>query len=184
MPVLDESLLTVHNIHEVESSQCTLKDNRFKDPQSGYYCWKGIIFQQPNCIMGEVCDPVSFLRARDRFCVTFGGSMDPRKPGDTTCIPGRFVPNLDPSSPVVNERGGVVTYQPQAECKGISGWIRCVNQGFGKSIHSITGSTAFPHVMLFTAFLLGAAIFVRYNRPWLKRHFGVKGPIFKLPKLR
>jgi hypothetical protein len=134
MAVLNEQLISVHYVDPPQD--CTIKENRFLDTKSGYFCWKGIVSNDgETCTVAEVCDPISFINARDRFCQASGGrKIDPRKPsGNPTCVLDKFVPNLD-SSPVNNIRGGTVTYDPMSMCQGPAGWLHCLGSGLQQSV--------------------------------------------------
>lgn len=134
MAVLNEQLLSVHYIDPPQG--CTLTDNRFIDPQSKYFCWRGIISNDgEQCTVGEICDPISFTYARNRFCQTFGGrKIDPRNPGgNPTCPTDKYVPNLD-TAPVMNIRGGIVINDSATMCMGPAGWFRCLGTGIQQSL--------------------------------------------------
>lgn len=107
-----EYYLQTHDLHR--TTPCTLKENRFKiknpeEPGKELYCWKGIIRQQPDCVVGSVCDTYSYTNARTRFCLTWG------------CSPHLYVANEgteDSGLTVMNERGGTVVYNSKKECEG------------------------------------------------------------------
>lgn len=149
-------------IHNIQYGNCNIMgDNRFRDP-NGLYCWRSRIQSEPECIVGEICSPLSYSDARSRFCYTFGGSADPRKPGDTTCVPNQYVGPLPGEDPFTgNIRGGIVTYEDM--CKGISGRLRCLGKGLSQSIHHQTPGQTLTHVMLALGGLLVVALIVRYT---------------------
>jgi hypothetical protein len=161
MTVLNESqLLSVHYIDPPQG--CTLTDNRFIDPMSKYFCWRGIISNDgETCTAGEVCDPVSFLYARNRFCQRFGGrKIDPRNPGgNPTCATDMFVPNLD-SSPVQNIRGGTIINDSVMMCQGPAGWFHCLGAGIQQGI-SGNKTQLLTHTAIALGGILAIAVVLR-----------------------
>ena len=165
MPVLDENnfpgLLEIHN---VQTGDCSLKENRTQE--NGLYCWTGIASQsEGKCVTATVCDPISFIYARDRFCKAYGGrKIDPRHPGgNPTCPLDKFVPNLPGMSPVIaNIRGGTVTYEPQEACKGLSGWFKCAGHGVQQSL-SVDKKTLAKNVLIAGMGLFVVALVFRYS---------------------
>lgn len=124
-----EFYLQTHDLYR--TTPCTLKENRSKiknpeEPGKDLYCWKGIIRQQPDCVVGSVCDPYSYTNARTRFCLTWG------------CSPHLYVANEgteDSGLTVLNERGGTVVYNSKKECEGaFISKINCFISGLRQSL--------------------------------------------------
>src|SRR5215212_2446909 len=119
-----EDYLKTHDIGIVKN--CDISENRLKIKIAGkdLYCWRGLIKQQPNCVSGTQCDPYSYTNARARFCLTWGG-----------CEPFKFVGNpKNEQSPVLNRRGGIVTYNPMEDCGTGTGFFNCLKDGVGQSL--------------------------------------------------
>src|SRR5215212_4040071 len=80
---------------------CKTIENRIREPDYNLYCWFGRIRKGDDpdrdggCAVGQVCSPVDFTDARNRFCLTLG------------CDPFKYVD--DPFTEVVsvNRRGGI-----------------------------------------------------------------------------
>lgn len=173
MAVLNEQnfqgLLQIHNVNN--QGDCNLKENRFLDNESGFFCWKGQVSQSDTeCITAEICSPTSFIDARDRFCKAYGGrKFDPRyPPGNPTCVTDVFVPNLPGMDPTIhNVRGGAVTYEPHGQCQGLNGWLHCLGSGIHSSL-SGDKNTLMKNTAIAVGGLLVIALVVRYTK--LKRY--------------
>lgn len=103
------------NVCDLEENRYSIKDFYDTDEDKAYeqiYCWKGIIKQNPDCVVGTVCDPNSYSGARTRFCLTWG------------CSPFKYVAD-DNGQPVMNERGGIIVYVKKQECSG--GFVNQLN---------------------------------------------------------
>lgn len=125
------------NMYAPATQNCTdlIHENRFNlnftntstGKQDKFYCWQGIIAQQPQCVIGSVCSQYSYTEARTAFCQTWG-----REPGG--CAGNQadlYVPNegtADANVPVVNERGGIIAYNPAGSCQGTTtvGGLQCM----------------------------------------------------------
>ena len=110
-----EYYLYTHDIQQ-NVKPCTIHENRYKiddfydkEDDKRYkqiYCWKGIIHNKPECTIGSVCDPNSYVGARTRFCLTWGCPQPNLYVGDAT------------GESIVNERGGIVVFNHKEKCKG------------------------------------------------------------------
>ena len=156
--------LQTHDLYTTDA--CTLKDNRFKinnfvDPEDNnkvknLYCWKGIIYQQPECVIGTVCDPYSYTNARTRFCLTWG------------CEAHKLVSNEgteDAGLDVVNGRGGIVVYNQKDKCQGaMVNKLKCILDGMHQSVDNALDPehktrSVLTMVIALVVLIVGAVIF-------------------------
>jgi hypothetical protein len=154
----------LHDIYTVPAGQpCTLSENRVKiddvDPSTGgkqsVYCWKGIIYQKPQCEIGTICSPYSYSTARSAFCSIF-----------KTCDPTVYVSNegtQDAGIPVKNERGGIIVYNPKNSCGGgITGWLNCVLSSVRQSADNLLDPANKMHLILTAVVAFGALFGIAY----------------------
>lgn len=169
MAVLNEQnfqgLLQIHNVQN--PGDCSLKENRFLDNDSGFFCWRGIVSQSDgDCITADICSDVSFIDARDKFCASYGGrKFDPRyPPGNPTCLLDQYVPNLPGMDPTIhNVRGGSVTYEPHDQCQGLNGMLHCLGSGIHASL-SGDKNTLMKNTAIAVGGLFVIALAVRYTK--------------------
>ena len=126
----DDALLVAHNFQQVPVGT-KFGDNRFRDPATQYFCWRGITEIKPTTgtgmILAEACDPVSYTEARTRFCITFGCKDK-----------FRYVsPPAGEPTIVKNKRGGITVYNHIEECTGGAGFLSCFTGGVKESIAQV-----------------------------------------------
>jgi hypothetical protein len=148
----EEQLLYAHNFQFVPKDS-KFGDNRFRDPTSGFYCWKGITEivypgHEGEWMLAEQCDPASYTAARTRFCLTFGCLQPYRYAG--------FLPGDNPGMEVPNRRGGIVVANNVEECskQGIAGFAKCLGDGVKESI----GNTLAPENKMKLITSMGALV--------------------------
>ena len=161
-----EYKLYTHDIGKI--SPCDLKENRYtmenfydtedKKTYSQIYCWKGIIRKNPDCVVGTVCDPYSFTNARTRFCLTWN-CPDPHL----------YVADLSGEA-VVNERGGVVVFNPKDKCKGgFLSQINCFVSGMRQSLDHVLDPANRKQLLIQVAIIsvmvtIGLIAIIRFRR--------------------
>lgn len=166
----EDQILYAHNFTQV-AEDYDFGDNRFRDPYTNYFCWRGITELKPTTgtgkILAETCDPASYTAARTRFCLTFGCLQPFRYAG--------FKPGEEANGEVPNRRGGIIVANNIEECSigGTNiGFLSCLTNGVKESVsHSLQPDHKYKVVLSGIALALFFLVLVRIiRRRKSKRH--------------
>lgn len=141
-----------------------VKENRFNlnftnsndGSKETLYCWKSIAAQQPKCVVGSICSQYSYTEARTAFCLAFGGEIGGCGSNE---LANQYVPGINPNEPVLNERGGIIAYNPAGSCsnQAVIGQLQCFVNSARQSAANVLNPSNYKN-LIYTAITLSVFI--------------------------